>query len=46
MHGDLALTQRKKEDEPKVVKIVNSDGEEEEVVQRVDPITRFKEGIA
>ena len=46
MHGDLALTQRKKEDEPKVVKIVNSDGEEEEVVQRVDPITRFKEGLA
>lgn len=48
MHGDMGLTKRKAEDEEKVKAkiIVNSDGEEVEEVPRVDPITRFKEGLA
>ena len=49
MHGDLALTKRKENDEEKVPKqviTINSDGEEVVEVPRVDPITRFKDGLA
>lgn len=45
MHGDLGLTKRKEPEQPRKI-IINSDGEEVEEVPRVDPITRFKEGLA
>lgn len=46
MHGDLGLTQRKQEEERQKKYTINSDGEEVEEIVRVDPLTRFKEGLA